>query len=47
MSYDPTRIDIDLDPRVQRMQGVAYHGNTPFDVPYISKITDGLYQGGC
>lgn len=44
---DPTRIDITFDPREQRMVGVARHGNTPFDVPYISQITDDLWQGGC
>ena len=47
MSADPTRIDIDFDPREQRMRGRAYHGNTPFDVPYISQITDDLWTGGC
>lgn len=44
---DPTRIDIEFDPREQRMRGTAVHGNTPFDVPYISPITDDLWQGGC
>ena len=47
MSYDPTEIDINFDPLRQRMSGVAYHGNTPFDVPYISQISDNLWQGGC
>lgn len=44
---DPTRIDISFDPTQQRMVGRAYHGNTPFDVPYISQITDDLWTGGC
>lgn len=44
---DPTRIDIDFDPKVQRMTGVAYHGHTPFDVPFISEIAPNLWQGGC
>lgn len=44
---DPTRIDIEFDPTVQRMSGVAYHGNTPFDVPFISEIAPNLWQGGC
>lgn len=44
---DPTKIEIDFDPTVQRMRGIAYHGNTPFDVPFISQITDNLWQGGC
>lgn len=47
MSVDPTRIDIDFDPREQRMVGIAYHGNTPFDVPFISRISGNLWQGGC
>lgn len=44
---DPTRIDIEFDPTEQRMRGVAFHGRTPFDVPYISEIVPGLWQGGC
>lgn len=47
VSSDPTRIDIEFDPTVQRMQGVARHGMTPFDVPFISEIADNLWQGGC
>lgn len=47
MSIDPTRIDIELDPLAQRMAGIAVHGDTPFDVPYISEIADNLWQGGC
>lgn len=45
--YDPTRIDITFDPREMRMTGVAVHGNTPFDVPYISHVAGNLWQGGC
>ena len=44
---DPTRIDIKFDPSIQRMSGVAVHGNTPFDVPFISQIEGNLWQGGC
>jgi protein-tyrosine phosphatase len=29
------------------MSGVAVHGNTPFDVPFISQIDGNLWQGGC
>lgn len=47
MSADPTAIPIQFDPQEQRMRGTAYHGDTPFDVPYISKVTDDLWQGGC
>lgn len=44
---DPTAFEIDFDPRVQRMRGTAIHGNTPFDVPYISHVHGNLWQGGC
>lgn len=46
-SIDPTRIDINFDPQIQRMSGIAYHGRTPFDVPFISQIEGNLWQGGC
>lgn len=47
MSYmDPTAIEIDFDPTVQRMSGIAREGNVPFDVPYISHIHENLYTGG-
>ncbi len=26
---------------------MAVHGNVPFDVPYLSEITDNLWVGGC
>lgn len=49
---DPTYVPVEVinagrDPLVRRMRGVAYHGNTPFDVPFISEILPGFYQGGC
>lgn len=47
MSVDPTKIAIRFDPRTQRMVGVARHGNTPFDVPFISQIDETFWQGGC
>lgn len=47
MSADPTRIKVTVDPTVQRMTGVTNHGFMPFDVPFISEITPGLWQGGC
>lgn len=46
-TIDPTAFAIDFDPRSRRMRGVAIHGNTPFDVPFISPIVAGFYQGGC
>jgi hypothetical protein len=44
---DYTKIDIAFNPMEQRMIGVAREGMIPFDVPYITEITDGLWQGGC
>jgi protein tyrosine phosphatase len=52
-NQDPTKIKlqtnvkIDRDPTIQRMSGVARHEMTPFDVPFISQITDNIWQGGC
>lgn len=47
MSADPTAIAIEVDPRERRMRGTAVHGNTPFDVPFVSAITGDLWTGGC
>ena len=47
MMVDPTAIDIDFDPTVQRMKGVTVHGGMPFDVPIITEIGPNLWQGGC
>ena len=47
MSVDPTRINLQRDPLTKRFRGIAYHGNTEFDVPYISHINRNLYMGGC
>ena len=47
MSVDPSRIDIEFDPRRQRMVGVSAHGLMEFDVPFISEIGDNLWLGGC
>jgi protein-tyrosine phosphatase len=44
---DPTAFDIEFDARTERMVGIATHGYTPFDVPFISQIEDNLWQGGC
>jgi len=46
MSMDPSRIDIAFDPQRQRMVGVSAHGLLPFDVPFVSEITDNLWLGG-
>lgn len=46
-SEDHSRIDVELDPTTYRTTGIAAHGNTPFSMPLISKITDDLWQGGC
>lgn len=54
MSQDPTYVPVldtnSTDPFVRRMVGEAYHPipfGTKFDVPYISEILPGFYQGGC
>jgi protein-tyrosine phosphatase len=48
---DPTYVQIDTtadsDPLRRRMVGTAVHGNVDFDVPFITKISDRLYMGGC
>ena len=44
---DYTKIPLHLDPEQARFKGIAYHGNVPFDVPFISHITHNLYVGGC
>lgn len=44
---DHTAIDIRADALTERMRGVAAHGNTPFDVPYMSHIKGNLWLGGC
>ena len=44
---DPTRIDITVDPREQRMRGITRHGRMEFDVPFITQIEGNLWMGGC
>lgn len=50
---DPTQITLqtnvkkEKDPTIIRMSGIATHGHTPFDVPFISQIEGNLWQGGC
>jgi protein-tyrosine phosphatase len=49
---DPTYVPVEVaddfrNPFVRRMRGIAHQGHTPFDVPYISLILPGFYQGGC
>lgn len=44
---DPTRIDIATDPLTQRMVGRTMHKGIDFDVPYMTEIVPGLWQGGC
>lgn len=51
MSADPTYVPVVSDDRtnpfVKRMYGWTNHGNHRIDVPFISEITPGFYQGGC
>ena len=35
---DPTAIEIDVNPTVQRMKGVTLHGSAAFDVPLIKLV---------
>jgi protein-tyrosine phosphatase len=44
---DPTAIDLEVDPREQRIFGVTAHGDIPFDIPVISQIEGNLWTGGC
>jgi protein-tyrosine phosphatase len=43
---DPARIRPHADPRTRHMSGFTAHGYVPFDVPFISEIVPGLWQGG-
>jgi hypothetical protein len=47
MSGDYTKIPIQFDPTIMRMQGTTLHGGLAFDVPFISHIHGNLYVGGC
>jgi protein-tyrosine phosphatase len=46
-SLDPTAIDLRVDPRAQRIEGVTTHGGIHFSVPYVSQIDETLWVGGC
>ncbi|WP_301119855.1 protein-tyrosine phosphatase family protein [Mycolicibacterium fortuitum] len=45
--HDPTAINMSTDPTKRRFVGVTFHGNHTFDVPYMTKVADNLWQGGC
>lgn len=47
MDFDPTKIDIYLDPTNARIYGLTRHGNLEFEAPYLSHIVDNLWVGGC
>lgn len=47
MSTDPTAFDIRFNPVTRRMSGTARHGDTPFDVPFITNVAPNLWVGGC
>lgn len=48
IDHDPTKINLQTnvvahrDPTRVRMSGTANHGDTPFDVPFMSEIAQGL-----
>lgn len=44
---DHTKIPIAFNPQLKRMAGQTVHGGIHFDVPFITKIQDNLWQGGC
>lgn len=44
---DHTKIKIVTDPMTKRMVGRTLHGGYDFDVPYMSEVVPGLWQGGC
>ncbi len=44
---DPTKIKIITDPLKKRMIGRTMQGGHDFDVPYMSEVVPGLWQGGC
>jgi protein-tyrosine phosphatase len=44
---DPTAIALATDPLKARLQGWTNHGGLRIDVPFITKIANNLYQGGC
>ena len=44
---DPTAFEIDFDPLTQRMVGETIHGDIDFDVPFMTEVVPGLWQGGC
>lgn len=44
---DHTKIPIEFNPQVKRMVGQTLHGGINFDVPFITKVADNLWQGGC
>lgn len=44
---DPTKIKIVTDPLKKRMNGRTMIGGHDFDVPFMSEVVPGLWQGGC
>lgn len=43
---DKTGIKPVFDPTVQRLSGFTTHGDMPIDVPFMTEIVPGLWQGG-
>lgn len=44
---DYTKVPIEFDPQAKRMVGQTVHGGLKFDVPFITKVSGNLWQGGC
>lgn len=45
--YDPTKINLNVDPTTSIIDGWVNHTGDYFRAPYISHVKDNLYQGGC
>lgn len=44
---DLTKIPIEFNPQIKRMVGQTFHGGVKFNVPFITKVSGNLWQGGC
>ena len=44
MNHAPRNLS---NPVQQRICGITTHGRIPFDVPFLTEIVPGLWQGGC
>lgn len=47
MSEDRTKIKVFTNPLTETMKGITYQKNIEFEVPYMSRVAENLWQGGC